>query len=115
MYRRRIRKLRKHYGFTKEQLAKYLDISVDEYCNIECGDHVVYLSVVHKLADLYDCSEEFILCRVDDYEPMDLSHCFVPIQELDLEVLGVMNRTAKNLKMLRRLEDRHRLREELRL
>ena len=110
--RERIRGLRSHYGFTSDQLSRYLGISLTDYQSLEDGDCTIYLSTIRKLSDLYNCSEEYILCETEEYEPMDLSHCFVPLKDLDLKVLGTMNRLGKNLRLLRRLEKRLKIKED---
>lgn len=51
-----IQDLRKHFEFSKEQLAEFLNISLGEYMGIEYGIKALSASQLIKLSNLYDVS-----------------------------------------------------------
>ena len=98
-FAKRLRKLRIAHGFSIDQVSNYLG---KDYSKIETGYKTLHMHVVEELADLYNCSEEYILCENDDY---DFSRIPKGIESFDLNVLSQMNGTMRYLKILHILDD----------
>lgn len=99
----RLRELRLTYGFTQQQVADYLEIDQSHYSKIEHGKR--YIRTLHQLedlCDLYDCTQDYLLLRNDDYTPQE----WVGVDNgLDIGVIAQMNTTMRYLKMLRKVEE----------
>ena len=64
----RLRELRTDHGFKQKEVAEYLGLSQSLYSMIEHGKRrLKWLSLVEKLALLYNCDEDYILCLHDEY------------------------------------------------
>lgn len=98
----RLRDLRITYGFTQQQVADYLEIDQSHYSKIEHGKR--YIRTLHQLedlCDLYDCTQDYLLLKSDDYTPQE----WVGVDNgLDIGVIAQMNTTMRYLKMLRKVE-----------
>ena len=105
----RLRELRLIYGFTQQQVADYLEIDQSHYSKIEHGKR--YIRTLHQLedlCDLYDCTQDYLMLRNDDYTPQEwIGIC----KDLDISVIAQMNTTMRYLKMLRKVEEVAELRE----
>lgn len=65
MYGKRIREIRMKRGFTQQKTADSLNITLRSYQRYE-GEHCEPpLSTLVAIADLFDVSADFILCRDD--------------------------------------------------
>lgn len=98
----RLRQLRQTQDYTTVQVAEYLGIDQSNYSKIEHGKRRLRgLSQVHKLCTLYDCTEEYILCKSDEHTHRKwtgIDH------NTDLEIIAQANLTMRYLKMLRQIE-----------
>ena len=97
-YTKRLRKLRQAHGFSTDQISNYLN---EDYSKIESGEEKIYLGGVRALANLYNCSIEYIICRSDDYDESKIPK---GIEEFDLKAYAKMNQTMNYLKLLRKVE-----------
>lgn len=59
----KIAKLRRSSGMTQEELGRHLSISAQAVSKWENGDSLPDLSLIVKLADLYDCTADYLLGR----------------------------------------------------
>ena len=66
MYGNRIRDLREDGDLTQQELAKYLQIHQTTYSDYELGKLNVPVAVLHKLADYYCVSVDYLLERTDE-------------------------------------------------
>ena len=57
----RIREARRHKGFTQEQLAEILDISVEFVSHIERGSRLPSMQVFVKLIEVLNVSADYLL------------------------------------------------------
>ncbi|MBQ7363507.1 MAG: helix-turn-helix transcriptional regulator [Clostridia bacterium] len=57
----RIREARKHKGFTQEQVAELLDISVESVSHIERGTRLPSMQVFVKLIEVLNVSADYLL------------------------------------------------------
>ena len=69
MYQIRIRDLREDRDLTQKQIADYLDIHQTTYSDYELGNLNIPIPVLHKLADYYHVSVDYLLGRTDVKEP----------------------------------------------
>ena len=59
----RIRNLREDNDLTQQELADALHISQRSYSHYENGSRKLPLDILIALADYYDCSIDYLLCR----------------------------------------------------
>lgn len=69
MYQSKIRDLREDNDKTQKELAEYLQIHQTTYSDYELGRLNVPVSVLHKLADFYDVSIDYLLGRTNQKTP----------------------------------------------
>lgn len=69
MYTLRIRDLREDKDLKQRDLAAYLQLHQTTYSDYELGRLNVPISVLHKLADFYHVSVDYLLGRTDVKEP----------------------------------------------
>ena len=99
---KRLKELRNHYGFTQKQVAEYLGIDQSHYSKIELGKRRIRtLGRLKMLCDLYDCSQEYLLMRSDDYVPQEWEGITT---DMDIDVIAQANQTMGYLKILRSIE-----------
>lgn len=98
----RLRYLRITYGFTQQQVADYLEMDQSHYSKIENGKRRLRsLHQLEDLCDLYDCTQDYLLLKSDDYTPQE----WVGITHgIDISVVAQANQTMRYLKMLRKVE-----------
>ncbi|MCM1172095.1 MAG: helix-turn-helix transcriptional regulator [Clostridium sp.] len=61
----RLNYIRKHKGFTAQQVADYLHINIRSYRAYESADRSPNLDTLVKIADLFDVSIDYLLGRDD--------------------------------------------------
>lgn len=62
----RIKELRKNKELTQEQLGKKLNVAKSTISQYETGTNVPDISILIKIADIFDCSLDFLTGRTDD-------------------------------------------------
>lgn len=65
----RIRDLRVDMDLTQNQVANFLSIHQTTYSDYELGKLNVPIPVLHKLADFYKTSIDYLLFRTDEKKP----------------------------------------------
>ena len=65
----RIRDLREDRDLTQQQLAALLQVHQTTYSDYELGRLNVPVSALHKLADFYGVSVDYLLGRTDEKAP----------------------------------------------
>ena len=66
MYFRRIEDLRIDHDLTQQDVADYLRIQREVYRRYEKGTRTISVEFLLRLADLYQTSVDYLLCRTDD-------------------------------------------------
>jgi len=61
----RIKNLREDRDLSQVVLARELHISQRAYSHYEGGTRKIPLDILLSLADYYDCSVDYLLCRTD--------------------------------------------------
>jgi len=69
MYRNRLRDLREDKDLKQKDLAEYLKIHQSTYSDYELGELNVPVSALHKLADFYGVSVDYLLGRTSEKKP----------------------------------------------
>ena len=69
MYRNRLRDLREDRDLKQTALADYLQIHQTTYSDYELGRLNIPISVLHLLADFYNVSVDYLLCRTNEKRP----------------------------------------------
>lgn len=62
---KRIKEERKRLGYKQEHLAKKLGIATNTLCNWEIGRREPSIDSLKALADIFDCSIDYLLERTD--------------------------------------------------
>ncbi len=63
MFPQRLNETRKSSGYTAQQMADLLSISLRSYRMYESGDRSPSLDMLVHIADILDVSTDFLLCR----------------------------------------------------
>ena len=69
MYENRIRDLREDGDLTQQELASYLQVHQTTYSDYELGKLNIPINVLHKLADYYGTSIDYLLGRTGEKKP----------------------------------------------
>lgn len=62
-FQKRLKYARTAFGFTQQQVAEYLDLTLRSYQRYESGDCAPPITMLLAIADLYDISLDYLLCR----------------------------------------------------
>ncbi len=65
----RIKSLREDNDFTQKQLSEFLNVSQVAYSYYELNKRNIPLELLCKLADFYNTSVDYLLCRTDEIRP----------------------------------------------
>jgi len=63
MFNIRLNKTRKEKGYTAQQMANNLTISLSTYRKYESGHRSPNLEMLAKIADILEVSADYLLCR----------------------------------------------------
>ena len=69
MYQMRIRDLREDRDLKQKDMAELLKIHQTSYSDYELGETNIPVAVLHKLADFYQVSVDYLLGRTDEKKP----------------------------------------------
>lgn len=69
MYQMRIRDLREDRDLNQKEIAELLQVHQTTYSDYELGKVNIPVSALHKLADFYGVSIDYLLGRTDIKEP----------------------------------------------
>ena len=69
MHKNRIRDLREDKDLKQKEVAEYLQIHQTTYSDYELGKLNVPVAVLHKLADFYGVSVDYLIGRTNIKEP----------------------------------------------
>lgn len=65
----RIRNMREDKDMTQAQMAEYLNIHQTTYSDYELGNLNIPVSVLDKIADLFETSIDYLVNRTDEKKP----------------------------------------------
>lgn len=63
MFNKRLREMRMKCGFTQQNMADRLGISLNAYQKYEQAERSPSLDCLVKIADIFDISLDYLLCR----------------------------------------------------
>lgn len=69
MYKNRLRDLREDSDKKQKELAEYLQVHQTTYSDYELGNLNIPVNVLHKLADFYNTSIDYLLGRTPEKKP----------------------------------------------
>jgi len=69
MYQNRLRDLREDRDLKQKDIAAYLQIHQTTYSDYELGELNIPVAVLHKMADYYNVSIDYLLCRTNEKQP----------------------------------------------
>lgn len=69
MYQNKLRDLREDRDLKQKDLAQYLQVHQTTYSDYELGNVNVPVSVLHRLADYYGVSIDYLLGRTKEKRP----------------------------------------------
>lgn len=96
----RMVELRENMGLTPNAVATYLEIPKEDLINLETGNETLTLSVLIKLCNLYGCSEKYLLCKSNEFNPTNFALRSDGIQVGDLKGIAIINKIYKNSQYL---------------
>lgn len=91
--------LRNDMNLTPQAVSSYLDIPTEELLDMENGKKNITLSVLNKSCSLFGCSESYLLCRSEEFDPAAFA-LRSSIEADDLQGIASMNRIYLNMKYL---------------
>ena len=94
----RLKKLRNQYNITIKELSQYLQLTPKEIRELENGEKTLTISIMDKLCNLYGCSEEYLLCQNNFYDPHHFIHSKNELK--DLGAIASMNTIISNIQFL---------------
>ena len=97
---RNLQQLRKANGYTQQQISEYLDITQSLVSKIEHGERNINMTMLEKLALLYDVNDWDLLSPLTDYTPVNVRYEGV----VDLNAVAKMNQVKGHLRLLRGLQ-----------
>ena len=98
----RLKKLREENGYSQKQIADYLEIDQSYISKIEKGTRNLNEVSFNKLCLLYNCSQDYLLGKSDEYEHPKIS--FRSDETVDLFAISKMNQVVGYLNLLRKME-----------
>ena len=96
----RMETLRNDMNLTPQAVSSYLDIPTEDLLDMENGKKNITLSVLNKSCSLFGCSESYLLCRSEEFDPAAFALRSNSIEADDLQGIGSMNRIYLNMKYL---------------
>ncbi|EOS47166.1 hypothetical protein C810_01482 [Lachnospiraceae bacterium A2] len=63
MFNKRLREVRMQKGLTQQKMADYLNIGLRSYQKYEQGERSPSLDCLVSIADIFDVSLDYLLCR----------------------------------------------------
>ena len=69
MLHERLKECRNGKSMTQSETARYLKIELRTYQRYEAGDREPNASILARMADLFEVSTDYLLGRIDPYEP----------------------------------------------
>lgn len=69
MYQNRLRDLREDRDLRQKHLADLLKVHQTTYSDYELGQLNIPISALHTLADFYNVSIDYLLCRTSEKQP----------------------------------------------
>ena len=69
MYKNRLRDLREDSDRTQSAMAEYLQVHQTTYSDYELGKLNIPVAVLHRLADFYEVSNDYLLGRTPIKKP----------------------------------------------
>lgn len=76
----RIKELREDHDLTQQNIAKFLHIAQNTYCNYENGVREIPVPILIRLSRYYAVNLEFLLGLTDQPDPLPPSRRFPPCQ-----------------------------------
>ena len=65
----RLKEIRENYDLLQKDVAKILNVSQRGYSHYETEDTNIPIELLHKLADYYKTSIDYLLYRTDERKP----------------------------------------------
>ncbi|KZX13697.1 helix-turn-helix domain-containing protein [Methanobrevibacter oralis] len=101
----RLKRLRKDFNFTQNQIADYLGFKQGQIAKLENNERKLKGSSLNKLSNLYKCSPEYIITGKGEYSKINLAFRSNN-KNISLEDISEMNRIIDNLEFLSRITER---------
>ena len=96
----RMETLRNNMILTPQAVSSYLDIPTEDLLDMENGNKNITLSILDKLCALFGCSEGYLLCKTNEFDPVTSAFRSDGIEAADLEGIASMNKIYINMKYL---------------
>ena len=99
----RIKALRKKSGFTQVQIGKYLEVDQSMVAKLEKGERALTTVQLSRLADLFACSEDYVLGYDSSEEPRSIAFRIENPSVETMRVVSAVNKIAANMNLLNRI------------
>ena len=91
---RRLKEIRKERGFTQEQLADILNVSVSHLGNLELGKRGISIDLLMDMSNVLSVSIDFLLCGAAS-PPYQINHLLTQLTELLTQVEALSQNLPK--------------------
>ena len=100
------RMIREHHGFSREQIAEYLDKDPDEIHAFEDGRLIIGMGIadLERACDLFGITL-MMLMEKETYRPITYKNVAEALDLMDMEDISRINRIALNLRKMRKIAD----------
>lgn len=110
VYTEKFRNLRIENGFRPEQVAEFLDISLQEYLCMETGTASWSTDEIDRLCSLYECTKKDLF---EDYKPIVFYGLNVKdFSGKDMKAIAAIGKIVNNQKEMDQMEDEYNERYE---
>ena len=72
----RIKEIREDKNLLQKDVAKYLGIKQQQYSEYEIGKRLIPINYLSNLADYYNVSIDYLLCKTDERSPYPKSKIY---------------------------------------
>lgn len=100
----RLKELRINKKLSIDDLSRYLEVPPKYINDLENNEGKLNLTILNKLSNLYCCSERYLLCMSDEYEPMAYAFRSDSRSVDDLNAIAKINQIYKNMEFLLKKE-----------
>ena len=101
----RLKQLREENNYSQKQVAEYLEIDQSYLSKIEKGKRNLNDMMFDKICLLYNCTADFLLGEVDEYESPKIA--FRADEAVDLFAIAKLNQVVLHLNTLREIREEY--------
>lgn len=99
----RIKELRRQSGLTQEQIGAFLGVDQSMVAKIEKEDRALTTVQLSKLANLFACTEDYLLGNPAEEAPIKLAFRLDNPSLETMRIVSAINKVASNINLLNKI------------